>query len=62
MENDTNIMQCVADSKYTEFSTAVKNAMKDKLSNSETISNYTSEFDKIQHMKSLFAKINKVGE
>ncbi len=62
MEDTTNFMQSVADKKYTEFSTAVKQEMLNKISNSETIKNYTSEFDRIQQMKSLFAQINKTGE
>lgn len=59
---DTNIMQSVADKKYTEFSTAVKQELLNKVSNTETMKNYTSEFDRIQTMKSLFAQINKTGE
>lgn len=62
MENETNIMQAVADKKYSEFSTAVKQELLNKMSNTETMKNYTSEFDKIQQMKSLFAQINKAGE
>lgn len=61
MENEISIMQAVADKKYTEFSTAVKQELLNKMSNTETMKNYTSEFDKIQQMKSLFAQINKVG-
>lgn len=59
---DTNIMQSVADKKYTEFSTAVKQELLNKVSNTETMKNYTSEFDRIQTMKNLFAQINKTGE
>lgn len=62
MENEINIMQSVADKKYTEFSTAVKQELLNKVANSETMKSYTSEFDKIQQMKSLFAQINKAGE
>ena len=62
MENENNIMQAVADKKYSEFSTAVKQELLNKMSNTETMKNYTSEFDKIQQMKSLFAQINKAGE
>ena len=59
---DMNLMQAVADKKYTEFSTAVKQELINKLGNSETMKSYTSEYDKIKQMKSLFAQINKVGE
>ena len=62
MEIENNIIQAVADKKYSEFSTAVKQELLNKMSNTETMKNYTSEFDKIQQMKSLFAQINKVGE
>ena len=62
MENENNIMQAVADKKYSEFSTAVKQELLNKMANTETMKKYTSEFDKIQQMKSLFAQINKVGE
>lgn len=62
METEVDIMQAVADKKYTEFSTAVKNELLNKIASSETMKNYTSEFDKIQQMKNLFAQINKVGE
>ena len=56
-----NVMQSVADKKYTEFSTAVKQEMLNKISNTDTMKNYTSEFDRIQQMKTLFAQI-KSGE
>ncbi len=62
METETNFMQAVADKKYTEFSTAVKQEMLNKLASNSDMKNYTSEFDKLQQMKSLFAQINKVGE
>ena len=56
-----NVMQSVADKKYTEFSTAVRQEMLNKISNTDTMKNYTSEFDRIQQMKTLFAQI-KSGE
>ena len=56
-----NVMQAVADKKYTEFSSAVKQEMLNKISNTDTMKNYTSDFDRIQQMKSLFAQI-KSGE
>ena len=62
METETNFMQSIADKKYTEFSTAVKQEMLNKLASNSDMKNYTSEFDKLQQMKSLFAQINKVGE
>lgn len=56
-----NVMQYVADKKYSEFSNAVKQELLNKLSNSPEIKNYTSEYDKIQQMKDLFSQINSVG-
>jgi hypothetical protein len=62
METETNFMQSVADNKYTEFSTAVKQEMLNKMGNNPDVKTYTSEFDKLQQMKTLFAQINKTGE
>lgn len=57
--SDINLMQYVQDKKYTEFSSAVKAEMQNKLANTPQMRDYVSEFDKIQNMKSLFAQINK---
>lgn len=54
-----NVMQAVADKKYTEFSTAVKAELANKLAATEQMKNYVSEFDRIQSMKSLFAQVSK---
>ena len=62
METETNFMQAVADKKYTEFSTAVKQEMLNKMGNNPNVKAYTSEFDRIQNMKKLFSQINKAGE
>lgn len=62
METETNFMQAVADKKYTEFSTAVKQEMLNKMGNNPDVKAYTSEYDRIQNMKKLFSQINKVGE
>ncbi len=59
---EANFMQAVADKKYTEFSTAVKQEMLNKLANNSDMKNYQSEYDKLQQMKSLFAQINRAGE
>ena len=59
---DINFMQAVADKKYTEFSTAVKQEMLNKMANNSDMKNYTSEYDRLQNMKNLFAQINKAGE
>lgn len=56
-----NVIQSVADKKYTDFSTAVRQELLNKMSTNSTIQNYTNDFDKIQQMKSLFAQINSSG-
>jgi hypothetical protein len=52
------ILKSAEDKKYTDFSNAVKQEMKTKLSNHPTIKKFTNDFDKIQQMKSAFKKIN----
>lgn len=54
-----NVMQFVQDKKYSEFSSAVKQEMINKLACTPQMKEYKSEFDKIQDMKSLFAQISK---
>lgn len=62
MENEINITQLAADKKYTEFSSAVKQELLNKVANTDIMKNFTSEYDNIQRMKSLFAQISKTGE
>lgn len=57
-----NVMHSVADKKYTDFSTAVRQELLNKMSNTPVVKNYTTDFDRIQQMKSLFAQINTSGE
>jgi hypothetical protein len=59
---DINLMQAVADKKYTEFSTAVKQEMLNKMANNSDMKNYQTEYDKLQNMKKIFAQIRKAGE
>ena len=59
MENtQVNVLDYVADKKYSDFSAAVKQEMLNKLANSSEMRNFTSEFDKIQQMKNLFSQIS----
>jgi len=62
MSLDKTIIDSAVDKKYTEFSDAVKTELKAKLSNHSDVKQYANDFDKIQHMKSIFAKINNTGE
>ena len=55
LEQDT--LDAVKDKKFTEFSDAVKQELKSKLSNHKGTQKYVSNFDKIQQMKQSFAKI-----
>lgn len=55
---DKNIINSAKDKKFTEFSDAVKTELKTKLAGNETVSQYTSDFEKIQQMKTMFSKIN----
>ena len=59
---DTNIASLAAEKRFTDFSTAVKNELKNKLSQDSRIQNYVSEFDKIQQMKNLFAQVSKTAQ
>lgn len=61
MENQ-NIVDYVADKKYSEFSAAVKQELLNKLGNAPEIQKYTSEFDRIQQMKNLFSQINTIDK
>lgn len=56
-----DIVQLAGDKKYTEFSNAVKQELLNKLGNSPEIKTYTSEYDRIQNMKSLFKQISSMN-
>jgi hypothetical protein len=60
LEQET--LDLVKDKKFTEFSDAVKQELKNKLSNHKGAKEYVSNFDKIQQMKSTFAKISKLQD
>lgn len=58
-----DVLQLAVDSKFTEFSDAIKLELKQKLANHETSQKYTSEFDHIQKMKDIFKMASgKTGE
>jgi hypothetical protein len=60
LEQET--LDLVKDKKFTEFSDAVKQELKNKLSNHQGAREYVSSFDKIQQMKTSFAKISKLQD
>lgn len=55
---DTNILRNAEDKKFSDFSDAVKQELKTKLANNPKTVAYSNDYDKIQQMKSVFAKIN----
>lgn len=60
LEQDT--IDDVKDKKFTDFSNAVKQELKQKLSSHKGTKAYVSDFDKIKQMKSSFAKISKINQ
>jgi|WetSurMetagenome_2_1015567.scaffolds.fasta_scaffold192319_2 hypothetical protein len=58
MSLETSVIQNAMDKKYTDFSAAVKIELQNKMSNHSTSTKYASDYDKIQQMKSVFAKIS----
>lgn len=60
-DTQVNVLDYVADKKYSDFSAAVKQELLYKLGNSNEIKSFASEFDKIQQMKNLFSQISNVG-
>ena len=57
MPLDIDTLKLATDKKFTDFSKAVKQELNNKLSNHKVTKKYVSDFDKIQQMKSQFAKI-----
>lgn len=55
---DSEILRSAEDGKFTDFSNAVKQELKNKLSNNKDVQDYKSDFDKIQDMKAAFSQIN----
>lgn len=55
-------ISAAGDGKYTEFSNAVKQELKNKLANSPEAKKFASDFDEIQRMKDLFAQVSNKKE
>lgn len=55
---DTNIFRSAENKKFSEFSDAVKQELKNKLGDNKTVKSYNDDFERIQQMKTVFQKIN----
>jgi 5'-deoxynucleotidase YfbR-like HD superfamily hydrolase len=62
MAVDNKVLNLASDKKFTEFSKAIKQELKNKLSNHKEVKQYVSDYDKIQQMKDSFAEISKIGK
>ena len=62
MSIDQSTLDAVKDKKFTDFSNAVKQELKQKLSNHKDTKQYVSNYDKIQRTKDLFNQIAKTSE
>ena len=58
MSLEKEVIKSAVDGKYTEFSNAIKQELRNKMANSDVGKSYASNYDKIQSMKQAFAKIN----
>jgi len=61
MAIDNETLDAVKNKKFTEFSDAVKQELKQKLSNHKDTKKYVSDYDKIKQMKDSFAKIASIN-
>lgn len=61
MSLEQETLDSVKTKKFTDFSDAVKQELKNKLSNHPKTKDYVSNFDKIQQMKDSFAKIANIN-
>lgn len=59
---DTTVIDKAVDKKYTEFSKAIKTELQNKMTNHDDAKKYASDYDKIQDMKQMFAKIGSETE
>lgn len=62
MSLDQEVISKATDKKYSEFSDAIKAELKTKMANHPDAKQYASDFDKIQDMKNMFAKISNSEE
>lgn len=53
------IFKAVDNKKFTDFETAIKNEIDDRLSKSDIMIKSKSDFEKVQDIKNTFAEINK---
>lgn len=62
MSLDKTVIKSAVDKKYTEFSTAIKTELQNKLSAHPNSVAYATEYDNIQTVKQKFAEINGQSE
>lgn len=62
MALDNTVIDKAVEKKYTEFSAAIKTELQTKMSNHPDSIKYMSDYDKIQDMKQMFAKISNPSE
>jgi hypothetical protein len=51
-------IELAVDKKYTDFSTAIKQELANKVQSNPVIQSFESEFDRMQKLKDIFAQIN----
>ena len=56
---DQKIIDLAVQKKYSDFAIAVKSELHTKMKNHEEIKSYSSEYDRIQGLKSTFAQITQ---
>lgn len=62
MALNNTVINKALEKKYTEFSDAIKTELQTKMTNHPDSMKYASDFDKIQDMKQMFAKISNPSE
>lgn len=62
MSLDKTVIKSAIDKKYTEFSTAIKTELQNKLSSHPNSVAYAAQYDNIQTVKQKFAEINGQSE
>ena len=62
MPVSSQILDTAKDGKFSEFSDAVKQELKQKLSSHKVTKQYVSDYDKVQQMKTLFADVAKTRD
>ena len=56
---DQSIIDLAVQKKYSDFANAIKSNLRTKLKNHEEIQTFSTEYDRMQDLKSKFAQINQ---